>query len=116
MHSGWTIIVLYKNQSLPTRNLTVWNEFCQVYTNVGTVDIHIKDFITPPTGYPIRGKLFMSASGGASYISGDQTKSYFITKPPILVWSSKRGYISNSKGGIYLVSNIPALSKTFFLV
>lgn len=49
-YGGWTIVIVYSNPSLPTRNLTVFDGCAGVKSGSGNVDINISGFLTPPTG------------------------------------------------------------------
>lgn len=49
-YGGWTIVIVYSNPSLPTRNLTVFDGDAAVKGGSGNVDISIAGFLTPPTG------------------------------------------------------------------
>ncbi len=71
-HAGWTIVVAYENPNMPMRNLTIWDLFNLVRNN--TTDILLEGFATPPLGYPLSGKLFLSAAGGDNYIDLDVVK------------------------------------------
>ena len=70
-HAGWTLAVVYENQSLPLRNLTLWSGGVVVSPATGSTDISISGFITPPA-LPITGKIFVSSAEGDAVISGDQ--------------------------------------------
>ncbi len=47
---GWTIVIVYGNPSLPSRNLTVFDGCAIVIRNNPPVDVPISGFLTPPTG------------------------------------------------------------------
>jgi uncharacterized repeat protein (TIGR01451 family) len=49
-YGGWTIVIVYSNPTLPTRNLTVFDGCAGVKSGSGNVDINISGFLTPPTG------------------------------------------------------------------
>lgn len=70
-HAGWTLAVVYENQSSPLRNLTLWCGGSVVSPNSGSTDITLSGFLTPET-LPITGKLFVSSQEGDAVISGDQ--------------------------------------------
>jgi large repetitive protein len=63
---GWTLAVAYQNNSLPSRNLTLF-----VGAEVaGSAAATVSGFCTPPTG-PRSGRLAVSAIEGDSNITGD---------------------------------------------
>ena len=70
-HAGWTLCVVYKNDSLNLRNLTLWVGGAVVGPNNTVTDVTLSGFLTP-TVLPITGKAFLSAQEGDAVISGDQ--------------------------------------------
>lgn len=70
-HAGWTLAVVYENQALTLRNLTLWCGGAVVSPSTGDTDITISDFATPDQ-LPITGKLYVSAQEGDAVIDGDQ--------------------------------------------
>lgn len=70
-YAGWSIVIAYLNESLPMRNITIWDVFDIIRGGV-TANISLVGFATPPLGYPLSGKLFFSVGSGDGYIAGDQ--------------------------------------------
>lgn len=70
-HAGWTLAVVYSNNTLPLRNLTFWAGGVVVSPDAGSTDITLSGFKTPPV-LPITGKLFVSAQEGDAVLNGDQ--------------------------------------------
>ncbi|WP_050606692.1 Ig-like domain-containing protein [Clostridium niameyense] len=67
---GWTLAVVYKNSTLPYRNLNLFvgGEFID---STSSSSISISGFTTPSTG-PTHGRILVSALEGDANISGDQ--------------------------------------------
>ena len=70
-HAGWTLAVVYSNNSLPLRDLTFWAGGVVVSPDVGSTDFSLAGFQTPPV-LPITGKIFVSAQEGDAVLNGDQ--------------------------------------------
>ncbi|MBK7376696.1 MAG: T9SS type A sorting domain-containing protein [Chitinophagaceae bacterium] len=49
-YGGWTLIIVYANPSLPSRNLTVFDGCAVVESGNAPVDVSISGFLTPPSG------------------------------------------------------------------
>ena len=47
---GWVIVIVYKNDLMPLKNLTVFNGLTNVDANHDVTDLPISGFYTPPTG------------------------------------------------------------------
>ena len=68
---GWTIVVVYKNDLMDMRNLTVFSGLANVATGANsTVDIPINGFLTPPSG-PVSFELGMVIYDGDRGAAGD---------------------------------------------
>lgn len=73
-HAGWTLCVIYRNDILPLRDLTLWTGAVAVSGTAGQsgqTDLILDGFATP-TELPITGKAFLSVQEGDSMIDGDQ--------------------------------------------
>lgn len=70
-HAGWTLAVVYENQSLPLRSLTVWSGGTAVSPEEGSATVTVADFLTPDT-LPVTGKIFVSAQEGDAALTGDR--------------------------------------------
>ena len=67
--AGWTIVVVYGNSTLPTRNLTVYDGYQRVSAGgLNQVDIALSGFITPPFG-PVKTTI------GTIAYDGDRTST-----------------------------------------
>ena len=69
-HAGWTLAVVYENDGLPLRDLTLWCGGAVVSPDEGSTDVPLTGFITPDL-QPITGKLFISAQEGDAVLTGD---------------------------------------------
>jgi uncharacterized repeat protein (TIGR01451 family) len=49
-YAGWSLVVVYQNSALPTRNLVVYDGYQRVQSSAPTVDINLSGFVTPATG------------------------------------------------------------------
>ncbi len=67
--AGWTLVVVYSNNALPARNLTV---FVGAELS-GSAAASVSGFCTAPTGLR-SGRLMVSALEGDSAVTGDQMK------------------------------------------
>jgi uncharacterized repeat protein (TIGR01451 family) len=68
---GWTIVVVYKNDLMDMRNLTVFSGLASVSSGANsTVDIPINGFLTPPAG-PINFELGLVVYDGDRASTGD---------------------------------------------
>jgi uncharacterized repeat protein (TIGR01451 family) len=72
-YGGWTIVVVYKNDLQPMRNLTVFNGLANVTGAAPTVDIPISGFLTPLSG-PVTFDLGVMAYDGDRSSVGDSLK------------------------------------------
>lgn len=70
-HAGWTLAVVYANDSLPFRSLNLWAGGEVVSPTTGVTTISLSGFKTPDEASP-NGKLIVSAQEGDAVISGDQ--------------------------------------------
>ena len=68
---GWTIVVVYKNDLQPMRNLTVFNGLANVSGSFPTVNVPISGFLTPLSG-PVTFDLGVVAYDGDRSQTGDQ--------------------------------------------
>jgi gliding motility-associated-like protein/uncharacterized repeat protein (TIGR01451 family) len=68
---GWTIVVVYKNDLMSMRNLTVFNGLSNVSTTNPITDIPISGFLTPLAG-PVSFELGMVVYDGDRSSTGDQ--------------------------------------------
>lgn len=48
--AGWALVVVYRNASLPSRNLTVFDGYATVNTTNPVVAINVSGFVTPTSG------------------------------------------------------------------
>lgn len=71
-HAGWTLAVVYQNDTLPNRSMSLYTG-SEITSRTTTTTSTITDFGTPPTG-PLHAKLFVSATEGDSGITGDQMR------------------------------------------
>ena len=114
---GWTIVIVYGNPSLVSRNLTVFDGCAVVQKSNPPVDVSISGFLTPPTG-PVSCEL-----GGVVYDGDRSWKDSFAFKQNGAVsfynltpnatagtddmWNSTIGY----KGAVVTTRN-PAFNNT----
>ncbi|MCX6358785.1 MAG: DUF11 domain-containing protein [Armatimonadetes bacterium] len=70
LYAGWSIIVVYGNQSLPARNMTVFVG-AEVTNSSLTTTSSISGFYTPSAGAP-QGRLMVVAGEGDPDITGDK--------------------------------------------
>jgi len=68
---GWSIVVVYKNNLLDMRNLTVFDGLAVVRTGVSATDIPISGFLTPLTG-PVTFEVGAISYDGDRSQTGDQ--------------------------------------------
>ncbi len=72
LFGGWTIVVVYKNNTMSMRNLTVFDGLANVSSGTySTVDIPISGFQTPLSG-PITFELGLVVYDGDRSLTGDQ--------------------------------------------
>lgn len=70
-HAGWTLAVIFANDTLPFRSLNLWVGGEVVSPNVGVANFTLSGFKTPAVLNP-SGKIFVSAQEGDAVIDGDQ--------------------------------------------
>lgn len=70
-HAGWTLAIIYENQSEKLSNLNLWVGGEIVSPNNPNVDVAISSFLTPESG-AVASRIFLSAGEGDAVISGDQ--------------------------------------------
>lgn len=73
-YGGWTIVIVYANPSLISRNLTVFDGCAVVQKGKAPVDFTLSGFLTPPTG-PVSCEL-----GGVVYDGDRSWKDSFAFK------------------------------------
>ncbi|MDP4956102.1 MAG: immunoglobulin domain-containing protein, partial [Crocinitomicaceae bacterium] len=71
LFGGWTIVVMYKNNTMTMRNLTVFNGLANVSSAAPIVDIPISGFQTPLSG-PVTFELGLVLYDGDRSLTGDQ--------------------------------------------
>ena len=49
-YAAWSLVIVYENSALPTRNLAVFDGFGRVTSSFRTLDVPISGFLTPPFG------------------------------------------------------------------
>lgn len=67
---GWTLMVVYKNPTLPIRNMSIFVTSEYVSSGSGSTPAVITGFLTPPSG-AVSGRLQVSALEGDSGRTGD---------------------------------------------
>jgi len=72
MMAGWSLIVVYRNQSEPMKNITVFDGLVAVDTS-SSATINVNGFLTPPSG-PINAKAGFITWEGDMGIVGDSAK------------------------------------------
>jgi hypothetical protein len=73
-YGAWTLVVVYKDpNSENARNISIFDGFKQVNSDLGHVDISVSGFLTPKTGQ-VDSKLYVFTAEGDKYISGDHFK------------------------------------------
>jgi uncharacterized repeat protein (TIGR01451 family) len=82
---GWTLAVVYKNLSLPARNMTLFLGAELTDSNQSPVS-SVTGFATPTTG-PVKGRMLVSAIEGDANITGDSMR-FGSTNPPTNTVSS----------------------------
>ncbi|TND03509.1 MAG: hypothetical protein FD123_3930 [Bacteroidetes bacterium] len=68
---GWTIVIVYKNDLQPTRNLTVFNGLSNVSAANPNTDITVSGFLTPVSG-PVTFEVGDVTYDGDRSLTGDQ--------------------------------------------
>ena len=71
LFGGWTIVVMFKNNTMTMRNLTVFNGLANVSSAAPIVDIPISGFQTPLSG-PVTFELGLVLYDGDRSLTGDQ--------------------------------------------
>jgi uncharacterized repeat protein (TIGR01451 family)/LPXTG-motif cell wall-anchored protein len=71
-YAGWSLVVAYRNPTLPMRNLTVFDGYGIIQNATGDqiVDIEISGFLTPPAG-PVNAEIGVVAYEGDGATTGD---------------------------------------------
>ncbi|NMH68324.1 DUF11 domain-containing protein [Bacillus sp. RO3] len=72
-HAGWTLAVVYANDTLPNRSMNLFVGAQGIVNNNTNpiVDITVSGFMTPPSG-DVDSRLLISAQEGDANIGGDQ--------------------------------------------
>jgi len=69
-YGGWGMVVVYENQKMNWRDVTLFDGFAYLASNGGSVDLPVSGFNTARTG-PIKMKLGVLAGEGDRPITGD---------------------------------------------
>jgi uncharacterized repeat protein (TIGR01451 family) len=72
-YGGWALVVVYHDQTLPARNLTVFDGYQRVSSVNPTIDIPVSGFVTPLAG-PVHTTLGFVAYEGDNGMVGDSAK------------------------------------------
>ncbi len=119
-YGGWTIVIVYANQSLLPRNLIVFDGNAAVKSGSGNVDVNISGFLTPPAG-PVSCEL------GAVVYDGDRTSTdafafrqngapgFYDLTPTAVNPTSKANDMWNSTiayKGVVVTTRVPAFQNT----
>ena len=108
-YSGWTLVVVYQNASLPTRNMVVYDGYRRL-AGAASVDINLSGFTTPFTG-PVANKLGVvgydgdkgSTEGAAGLLFGQTTATlnpvFNALNPQTDVFNSSRSTLGNQNTG-----------------
>jgi gliding motility-associated-like protein/uncharacterized repeat protein (TIGR01451 family) len=86
MWAGWNIVVVYKNDLFPMRNLNVFDGLVNVNSAGTNVEVGITDFLTPPSG-PVTFEVGVYAYEGDRGFVGDS-----------LLFDGGSGYVAISNG------------------
>ncbi|MEO6314229.1 MAG: T9SS type A sorting domain-containing protein [Chitinophagaceae bacterium] len=105
-YGGWTIVFVYSNEALPTKNLTVFDGNAVIKSGAAPADVAISGFLTPPSGA-------VNCELGAVVFDGDRSSldsfsfkqngaSGFYNLTPIVgmaklndMWNSTIGYLGS---------------------
>jgi uncharacterized repeat protein (TIGR01451 family) len=72
--SGWAIVVIYGDETLPLRNLTIYKGYANISAASGAQTLPISGFFTPPGSAPVNVKLGVFAFEGDQGNIGDSLK------------------------------------------
>ena len=67
--AGWSLVVVYRDNTLPARNLVVFDGYAEVAPNT-TVNMAVNGFVTPPAG-AVNTRLGVVAGEGDLGLTGD---------------------------------------------
>ncbi|MGL4598632.1 MAG: hypothetical protein ACRCYO_14035, partial [Bacteroidia bacterium] len=67
---GWTLVVVYKNDLEDMRNLTIFNGLANITGAIGSLDVPVSGFLTPPSG-PVNLDIGIMAFDGDRGFNGD---------------------------------------------
>jgi uncharacterized repeat protein (TIGR01451 family) len=108
-YSGWTLVVVYQNASLPTRNMVVYDGY-QRLAGAASVDITLSGFTTPLAG-PVASKLGVigydgdkgALEGTAGLLFGQTTATlnpvFNLLNPQNDIFNSSRSTLGNQNTG-----------------
>lgn len=69
-HAGWTLIVAYKNSSLPPRNMNIYVGE-ELIGSGQTTNVTVDGFLTPPSG-TVSARVLVGAQEGDAVLTGDR--------------------------------------------
>ena len=74
-YAGWSLIIAYRNPSLPLRNLSIFEGFADISTSVGNTPVNtvVSGFLTPATG-TVNATVGLLAWEGDAGTTGDTLK------------------------------------------
>lgn len=69
--AGWTLGIIYKDPSLPYRNMSIYSGIQEIAANAPPIDFNLSGFLAPYVG-PVEGRVLLSAMEGDYSTPGDQ--------------------------------------------
>jgi uncharacterized repeat protein (TIGR01451 family) len=72
--SNWAIVVIYGDETLPLRNLTIYKGYANISTGAGAQTVNISGFYTPPGSANVNIKLGLFSLEGDQGTLGDSLK------------------------------------------
>ncbi len=111
MEAGWTLVIAYRQELEPVRNLTVFDGFVGIPKGAPDLEIPISGFLTPPTG-PVSFELGFVAYEGDASITGDYLQVNGVTVQDAVHPSNNTFNSSIASKGSIVTSRNPAHVNT----
>jgi large repetitive protein len=108
---GWSLVVVYKNSSLPSKSITTFDGHAVIKSGLPTpLDIHVNGFKTRPYPEPVNSRIGVIGLEGDFSLNGDQFNIKSDNVPTNIPPFVAAGFTNLSNPGFASTANPPLLN------